>query len=243
VAAADRRGRQRPGSRLLTPLRAPRPLPIVLVQTGVRWLVVGGGRVAERKLRVLLGAGADVLVVAPRATEAIMRWARAGRLRWRRAAYRSKDVQGVRFVLAATSDSATNRAVARGARGARAFVGVVDDPTLCTLFMPATLRRGDLVVSVSTLGRFPGLARAVRDELARHVGPGHDRQVRILGSMRRRLQREFPDRRERARLIRNLLREPLPDLVPAGARGAIHRSLVRRTTGRSKRKPGHGSAT
>ncbi len=184
---------------------------------------------AERKLRILLRTAADVVVVAPRVTESIRRQALLGRVRWKRAAYRPSHLRGARFILAATSDPATNRAVARAARRIGAFVGVADDPSLCTLFMPAVLRRGDLLVAVSTAGRSPGLARMLRDDLARRVGPEYASLVREVGSIRARLRRDIRDPRERARAIAELLRAPF-----AGS------SRARRTP---KRRPRHGGSS
>jgi precorrin-2 dehydrogenase/sirohydrochlorin ferrochelatase len=168
-------------------------------------VVVGGGRVAERKVGPLLEAGAEVLVVAPRATASIRRRAAAGLIRWRRGAYRPADLRGARFVLAATADPSVNRDVARAAGRARAFVAAVDDPALCTLFMPAILRRGDLIVAVSTGGRSPGLARLLRDDLARGLAPGFNTTLRSVGAIRDSLRRGLRDSRARARAIKSLL--------------------------------------
>ena len=184
---------------------------------------------AERKLRVLLRAGAEVVVVAPRVTESIRRQAILGRVRWKRAAYRPSHLRGARFILAATSDPATNRAVAQAARRMGAFVGVADDPSLCTLFMPAVLRRGDLIVAVSTAGKSPGLARALRDELARRVGPEYAALLRTVGSTRARLRRDIRDSRERAGAIAGLLRGPI--VKSSRARPA------------SKRRPRHAGSS
>jgi precorrin-2 dehydrogenase/sirohydrochlorin ferrochelatase len=204
---------------------------VVLDQRGVRWVVIGAGRVAERKLKVLLGAGADVQVVAPSATVSIRRLALLGRVRWKRALYRPSQLRGARFILAATSDPATNRAVARDARRIGIFVGVADDPSLCTLFMPAILRRGHLLVAVSTSGRSPGLARKLRDDLALRVGPEYAALVRAAGSIRARLRREVPDFRERARAYAAVLGRQVVKRgrrAPAPAPNVAHRKRTRR---------------
>jgi len=193
--------------------------------------VVGGGRVAERKVATLLGADADVVVVAPKVTPSLRRRASSGRIRWRRAAYRASHLRGARFVVAATSNPSVNREVALAAGRAGAFVAVADDARLCTLFMPAVLRRGDLLVAVSTGGRSPGLARLLRDELARGLAPGHDALVRKVGALRESLRLGLRDARERARLIGRILRAPVASRAhsPSRRRG----SAGRRRHGRS----------
>jgi precorrin-2 dehydrogenase/sirohydrochlorin ferrochelatase len=200
------------------------PLPVVLDLTGVRWCIIGGGKVAERKLAMLLRAGAEVEVVAPRVTDRIRHLSRRGRVRWRRATYRPAHLKGSRFVLAASSDSAINRSVARDARRRGSFVGVADDPSLCTMFMPAVLRRGDLLIAVSTRGRSPGLAGEIRDALARRFGPEYASLVRIVASIRGRLRKVVSDPRARARRSKAL---PLPSvlrLLRTGRRRAAWRA-------------------
>jgi precorrin-2 dehydrogenase / sirohydrochlorin ferrochelatase len=176
--------------------------------------------VAERKLATLLRAGAEVMVVAPRVTDRIRRLSRLGRVRWRKASYRPFHLKGARFVLAASSDSATNRRVARDARRRGSFVGVADDPSLCTLFMPAVLRRGDLLIAVSTGGRSPGLAAEIRNALARRIGPEYASLVRIAASIRGRLRRVVGDPRARARRSRSLPLRSILRLLRSGKRSA-----------------------
>jgi len=188
--------------------------------------------VAERKVATLLGAGAEVLVVAPRVTPTLRRRAATGRIRWRRAAYRASHLRGARFVVAATSTPAVNREVALAAGRAGAFVAVVDDASLCTLFMPAVLRRGDLLVAVSTGGRSPGLARLVRDELERGLASGDGALVRRVAALRESLRLGLRDGRERARHIGRVLRAPVaPDARGGPRRGA---SPGRQRHGRSR---------
>jgi siroheme synthase-like protein len=211
--------------------------------SGVRWRIVGGGRVAERKIATLLRAGAHVEVVAPRVTGRIGRMARRGRVRWRRAAYRPDLLKTAPFVVAATSDPGTNRRVALAARRRGAFVSVADDPDLCTLFMPAVLRRGDLLIAVSTGGTCPGLARQLRDSLARTFGPEYASLVRIAASIRGRLRRTVRDPRARARRSSRLLGGPVLRLLRSGRTRAAWRA-ARRAAGlpRPREAPDGGAS-
>jgi siroheme synthase-like protein len=207
-------------------------VPVALELKGVTCLVVGAGRVSDRKVAMLLRAGARVRVVAPDATKRIRSLARSGLLRWTRAIYRPAHLRGSGLVLAATSDPAVNRAVAREARRRGIFVNVADDASLCTLVLAAVLRRGPLVVSVATSGESPAVARALRDDLARHCGPEYGAYVRIIGALRRTLRSAVPDPAERARRYRRLLRVPLLPLLRSGRtrearRAARHAAGIR----------------
>jgi siroheme synthase-like protein len=122
-------------------------------------VVVGGGRVALRKVTGLLEAGARVRVIAPRTAPRL----RAYRIERRR--YRPGDLRGAVLAFAATDDRAVNHAVAGEARRRRIPVNVADSVDDCTFLVPARLQRGDLHIAISTSGRDPRLAKATRRQL------------------------------------------------------------------------------
>jgi len=202
-------------------------VPVVLDLAGRRCVIVGGGRVAERKIAALLPSGADLLVVAPRVTARIRELAKRRRVRWRRASYRPLCLRRARLALAATSDRATNRRVARDAGRLGLFVNVADDPGLCTLVMPAVLRRGDLLVAVSTGGLSPALARSLRDDLAGRLGREYGEYVRLVASIRRRLRACVDDPRQRARRLRKVLGMRLLARLRSGRREEAWRAARR----------------
>ncbi len=141
--------------------------PVVLTDVaGALAVVVGGGRVAERKVRSLLAVGARVRVVSPAATPAIREWARCGRLAWEARPYRPGDLLGARLAFAATNVRAVNAQVAREAARLGVLCNVADAPDEGSFHLPAVYRGEDVVVAVSTAGADPSRARGVRDRLA-----------------------------------------------------------------------------
>jgi siroheme synthase-like protein len=122
-------------------------------------VVVGGGRVALRKVTGLREAGARVRVIAPRTVPPL----RAYQIDRRR--YRPGDLRGAVLAFAATDDRAVNHAVAGEARRRRIPVNVADSLDDCTFLVPARLHRGDLQIAISTSGRNPRLAKALRRQL------------------------------------------------------------------------------
>ncbi|OQA43273.1 MAG: Siroheme synthase [Chloroflexi bacterium ADurb.Bin325] len=161
--------------------------PIVL--TGpLTAAVIGGGPVAERKTQGLLQAAATVTVVSPQLTPALEQWARAGRLTAIRRAYRPGDLRGARLAVAATNDPAVNAAVADEADERGCPVNVVDDPSRCTFHTPAVVRRGEVVIGVSTGGASPALARRLRGEIEAILGPEYEPLADILARLRLRLR-------------------------------------------------------
>ncbi len=141
--------------------------PVALVLRGKRCVVVGGGRVAARKVEGLLAAGAEVVVVAPEVGEEI----RAQRVALVERPYRRGDLDGAWLALAATDDPEVNASVHADAEEARVWANTADAPGACSFTLPAVVRRGPVVVAVSTSGRSPALARWIRGEVAALLGP------------------------------------------------------------------------
>jgi precorrin-2 dehydrogenase/sirohydrochlorin ferrochelatase len=162
--------------------------PIALDLRGRACLVVGGGPIAESKVEGLLDADARVTVVSPEVTHHLAEHARAGRIRHVAREYRAEDVAGNQLVFAATGNRAVTEAVARDGRERGVWVNAADDPAFCDFLLPSVLRRGRLVVAVSTSGACPGLARAIRQELEEHLTEDYAPLVELVAEVRRELR-------------------------------------------------------
>src|SRR5437868_13245801 len=132
--------------------------PLMLKVKGEPCLVVGGGPVALQKARALSKAGAEVTAVSPSFSAAFRRTS-IPRLKRR---FRAGDVSGRILVIAATDSTEVNRAVSAACRKRRIPVNVVDVPELCSFIVPSIVRRGPVVVAISTGGQSPSLAKALR---------------------------------------------------------------------------------
>jgi precorrin-2 dehydrogenase/sirohydrochlorin ferrochelatase len=141
--------------------------PVDLVVEGRRCVVVGGGGVAARKVEGLVTAGADVVVVAPEIGDRV----RSLGVQLVERPYRAGDLVGAWLAIAATDDAAVNRAVRADADAARLWVNAADDPPSCSFILPAVVRRGPVMVTVSTAGRSPALAGWIRSQVADQLGP------------------------------------------------------------------------
>jgi len=151
---------------------------------GRECLVVGGGRVATEKVRGLLAAGASVTVVAP-------------------------DVDGRFLVIAATNRRAVNAAVSEAAAELSTLCNVADDPELCSFILPAVTRHDPIVVAVSSGGASPALAKRIRDDIARLIGPEHADLARELASLRPWAKRALPTYEARRDYFERLVAEAL----------------------------------
>lgn len=155
-----------------------------LLVAGRRCVVVGGGRIAARKIEALLDAGADVCVIAPDATDEIRGWHAAGRLVWHARAFRADDLDDAWLATAATSDPSTNRAVFEAGEARRVWVNAADDPANCSFTLMSVVRQGDLVVTVGTGGRSPALAAYLREHVRSEMGPEYAVLLDLLSEAR-----------------------------------------------------------
>ncbi|MBV9454288.1 MAG: bifunctional precorrin-2 dehydrogenase/sirohydrochlorin ferrochelatase [Rubrobacter sp.] len=143
-------------------------------------MVVGGGKVANRKARKLLQARAEVVVIAPEIEPELESVA----AEVRRRPYTEGDLEGALLVFAATNRREMNAAVAREARERGIPVNVADEPAGGDFALPSTLRRGRLQVAVSTGGASPALALSIRQKLEDVFGPEWAGVVEELGKAR-----------------------------------------------------------
>ncbi|MBI3324387.1 MAG: bifunctional precorrin-2 dehydrogenase/sirohydrochlorin ferrochelatase [Candidatus Omnitrophica bacterium] len=172
--------------------------PLFVELKGYPALVVGGGRVALGKVRQLRSFGARVTVAAPELVAGLARLARERKIRWRRGSSRPSDLTGARLVVAATDDQPVNEAVSRLARRRGIPVNAVDQPVLCSFIFPSVVRRGKLVIAVSTGGASPALAKWIRRDLERRYGPEFGRALAGMARARERVKRDVPPARRKA---------------------------------------------
>jgi siroheme synthase-like protein len=162
-----------------------------LVLTGRRVLVVGGGRVALRKVEGLVTCGALVTVVAPEVDEAI---AALPGVTVERRPYRPGEAGDpatpYRLVVTATDDRAVNQQVFDDADAAGVWVNSADDPERCTFTLPALVRRGPLLLTASTGGHSPAVASWVRGRLEQEYGPEYETLVDLLADARATIRSE-----------------------------------------------------
>jgi len=184
-------------------------LPVLLKVEGTLCLVVGGGRVAERRANLLVEAGARVRVISPAVSDGLDRLALEGRVEVRPRPFGPGDLDepGIRLVVAATDDPAVNRFVCSeaGRRGLLVNAAAQADDPDGNVDLPAVVRRGKLVLAVSTSRASPGLASRIRRRLEEEFPPDYAAYVEFLAEMRALLKERVPDPERRRRLMEELL--------------------------------------
>ncbi len=163
--------------------------PVCLRLEGHRVLVVGGGAVAEGKIRSLVAAGAVIRVIAPEVTGSITALAAAGMLELLQRPFQAGDVAGHRLVFTATDDRSVTQAAALEAKQANVFLNAADEPDFCDFTLPSVGRQGLFTVAVSTDGAAPAVAARVRRRLMKELSVVDLGRVRLSDTLRRHLKR------------------------------------------------------
>ena len=197
-----------------------------------RVLVVGGGEVAERKVRLLCEAGARVLVVARALTPWLDGQAAdsAGVITHFAADYADEQLDGVVLAIAATDDRELNARVAAAARARNLLANVVDDAELSGFIVPAIVDRSPVVIAVSSGGTAPVLARLIRERLETAVDESIGPLAELLARWRARIRAAFPDLAARRRFYTKVVRGRVAELLRARRGVAAERELERSMT-------------
>jgi len=167
--------------------------PIYLSLENKPCLVVGGGRVALRKVKGLLEAGAKITVVSPQCEPELLTFAQEKRIELHKRPFEGGDVSGMWLVFCATNVEGVNRAVFQAGEVARVFTNVADQPHLCRFHVPGRYKEGTLQIAVSTRGGSPALSRKLRQEFGDTLSPWAPRLVEWMAQLRPLLKERLPD--------------------------------------------------
>jgi precorrin-2 dehydrogenase/sirohydrochlorin ferrochelatase len=193
-----------------------RYFPIFLDLEGTECLVVGAGEIATGKAAQLLKYGARLTIVAPRATQQVLEWAKQGRVRYHDREFQESDLDGKTLVVGSTDRPEVNRRVYEAARSRNILANIVDVPELCSFIYGAVVERGDLQIAISTSGRSPAYAAHLRRELENQFGEEYAEYVDILGQVRRAVRKAVTDLEEQKNVYARILQMDLLSLIRSG---------------------------
>ena len=192
--------------------------PIYLDLQNKKCVVVGGGEVAQRKVLLLLQCGAQVVVVSPEVTEKLTELAKDAQITWYAREFKPSDLNGAFLVYTATDKPTVNSYVSTSAHDCGiSLVNVVDTPAECTFITPSIVARSDLIISISTSGKSPALAKKIRKQLERQYGSEYGDLLDILGEVRKVAMDIIPTQKQRQQIFEKLIDDSeIFDLVRAG---------------------------
>ncbi|MFH2043744.1 MAG: bifunctional precorrin-2 dehydrogenase/sirohydrochlorin ferrochelatase [Pseudomonadota bacterium] len=150
-------------------------------------LVVGGGDVGTRKVMTLLECGALVTVVSLAVSNKLLNLAETGVVALKKRAYVESDLNEMFLVICATDNETLNRQVSMDAKKLNMLCNVADRPEACNFILPALVKRGDLIIAVSTSGKSPAFAKKIRKDLEKQYGDEYARFLKLMGAVRKKL--------------------------------------------------------
>lgn len=187
--------------------------PVFLNLKGKNAVVIGGGKVAERKVLTLLKAGAIVKVISPDVTDNLNRLKKKGLLTHLKRHFRDGDIKDAFIVIAGTSSVRINTKIAQDARCLRKsslpLINIVDNPSDGNFIAPSVVKRGPLTIAISTQGCSPAVAKTVRKELEKLYGTEFTHYLRFLEQIRKKALKKIKDTRQRAVLFKGLASEKI----------------------------------
>jgi precorrin-2 dehydrogenase / sirohydrochlorin ferrochelatase len=190
--------------------------PAFLDITGKRCLVVGGGKVAERKVVMLLQFNARVTVVGPVMTRALLKLGDEGEIEYFQRTYTAKDLDNTALVFACTDNSVINNKVKKETARRNIPVNVADNPDLCDFIVPSIIRKGDLTIAVSTSGELPLLSKKLRQKIEEVVTDDYLEYLHIMGEFRKHLMKTVKEARKRGLIMKNIAKMDIQEVITAG---------------------------
>jgi precorrin-2 dehydrogenase/sirohydrochlorin ferrochelatase len=200
--------------------------PIFVDLKGQGVLVVGGGEVAERKIKSLLIHDCRVYIASPQLTDSLKELVDRGSLSLIDLSSLDESLDKVFMVIAATDDSALNSRIASKAKARGILVNSVDQPRDCSFIMPSIVKAGDLQIAISTAGKSPALAKKIRGELERTFGPEYASFIELLGLLRRELIAKGKPSSANKIIFQRLVDSPLLERIKEGNMEAVRNILA-----------------
>ncbi|ADD01679.1 siroheme synthase [Thermoanaerobacter italicus Ab9] len=179
--------------------------PIMLNIKNKKCLVVGGGKVALRKILSLVEGEALVTVISSSFDEGIIELAAKGKVELIKREYQQGDVRGFFVVIAVTNDEKVNKLVASDGEKYNVLVNVVDDKDLSSFIVPAIVKRGDLIISISTSGKSPLLSRMIKEKLESIFNDDYEKLLQNLYQKRIELKEKDFAEEEKIAIYRKII--------------------------------------
>lgn len=176
-------------------------------------IVVGGGRVAERKTIILTRFGARVKVIAPSFTKRILNLEKKGKIELVKRGYKKEDLKGAFIVFAATDKKDINREIKKDANEMGILTNVVDDPEFCDFIVPSIIKRGPVTVAISTSGTLPMFAKMLKEKIGQVLTKDHIKYVKLIGSLRKIIINEVNDTKKRKKIINEIKKCKMDEII------------------------------
>jgi precorrin-2 dehydrogenase / sirohydrochlorin ferrochelatase len=183
--------------------------PVLLDLKNRKCCVVGGGRVAERKVKTLLKANSLVSVISPVLNGSLKKLARAKDIVHKKTVYKRSLIKGSFLVIAATDQRAVNEQVSRDSQDLGILTNIVDVPSLSNFIVPSVIEKNGLIISISTSGQAPCLSKKIRKDLTEKFVPRYAGLLKPLSRVRCSLKSGSLDEKKRKAALNKFINSGL----------------------------------
>ncbi len=188
-------------------------------------LVVGGGGVGTRKVKTLLDCGARVTLVSPEISPQLRDLAASGDIILKERSYQSDDLSNMFLVIGATDDEKLNKQISSDADRLNTLCNIADRPEVCNFILPSIVHRDDLVITISTSGKSPALAKKLRKSLENQFGKEYGTLLRLMGAIRKKLLQQAHEPEAHKPLFEQLINSDLIGMIQENKNDAINALL------------------
>jgi uroporphyrin-III C-methyltransferase/precorrin-2 dehydrogenase/sirohydrochlorin ferrochelatase len=203
-------------------------LPLFHKLDDKKCLVIGGGAVATRKVRLLMDARASITVIAPTLSEQLTQLANNDKLQHIKRLFQSNDTQTFSLIICATDNQTINAKVSAEAHANNIPVNVVDQPALCSFIFPAIVDRAPITIGISSGGVAPVLARLTRAKLETLLPHKLGDLAKLAAKFRQTVKEHFSNAKQRRIFWENTFSGAVADLSYQGKHAAAEKELQRR---------------
>ncbi len=199
--------------------------PMALRLDGELAVVVGGGKVGERKVLGLLSHGARVRLISPKVTDTLRKLALEGKIEWRPKPASSADIEGAKLLFLATPDPQLHNELAEAAVKRGILVNRADAPEACDFIVPASFVAGNIEVAVFSSGEAPFFAKYLRRRLELELSHNLAAMGELMSHLRAEIKSLPVSQEQRAELLNSVLESDVLDVLrDAGMEAALERA-------------------
>jgi precorrin-2 dehydrogenase/sirohydrochlorin ferrochelatase len=201
--------------------------PIFIKLDGKTALVVGGGRVAQRKIETLLEYGASVHIISKELTDKLKQLVESGDIRHMGEKFENKHLDGAFLVIAATDNEKLNHEISETAQKKGLLINTVDQPTDCNFIVPSIVKRGDLILAISTSGKSPALAKKLRKKMDGQFGSEYEAYLILMGCLRKEVLKMGLSHNENGRIFQEIVDSDVLEALTGKDRDRVKSTLRR----------------
>lgn len=173
-------------------------------------VVIGGGKVAYRKVKSFISFGCTVKVISPTIIDELENI--ENKVILIRDFYKEDYIKNSYIVVASTDDKDLNEQIGLYCKEKNILCNVVDNPGLSSYIVPSIVKRGDLVISVSTNGKSPSLASKIKKDIEKQYSDDYEEYLNLLGNIRSKIIDKYENNDEKRYLLNNLINMTIEEL-------------------------------